>query len=408
MKYDFVIIGAGIAGCSTAYFLNKKSKNLKILLIDRNKDVAIGASGTAGGFLSPLLGKPNKFKDLVSKALIFSIDFYKDIAHEFILNKGVLRIPKDEEDKEKFFSYMQFTEFDYELKGGGAFFKIGSRVNSYEMCRTLSKNSDKRFNYEVKHIKYSGKTWSINDEIESENLILTTGADVSLIGENYFNIRAVWGQRIDVKTSTCIPFNYHKECSVSYGKEIKGEKSSYKVSIGATHHRFNCNKDICNYCLKIPNMNNCTQFGYTKEVNNNDTKKLLELANDIIELKDVEVLSTKIGARASSADYFPMVGGLISSRKTVNKFPYIIHGTHVQSNRYERYENLFVLNGVGGRGFVLSPYLAKNLADFILDKKELSDEVTVDRLFTKWVRSKKAKEYFEKNIENKKDKNERF
>ena len=44
-EYDYVIIGAGIAGCSLAYFLKKYSKS--ILLIDRNSNVAFGASGAA-------------------------------------------------------------------------------------------------------------------------------------------------------------------------------------------------------------------------------------------------------------------------------------------------------------------------------------------------------------------------
>jgi tRNA 5-methylaminomethyl-2-thiouridine biosynthesis bifunctional protein len=77
-EYDYVIIGAGIAGCSLAYFLSKYSKS--ILLIDRNSNVAFGASGAAGAFLSPLLGKPNDFKDLIAKSLIFSTNFYKNLS----------------------------------------------------------------------------------------------------------------------------------------------------------------------------------------------------------------------------------------------------------------------------------------------------------------------------------------
>jgi len=392
MIYDYVIVGAGIAGCSTAYFLNEKDDTKEILILDRNSDVAVGASGTAGAFLSPLLGKPNHFKTLVNTALKFSTQLYKNIAQEFIINKGVLRIPKDEEDKQKFCSYMEFNDFDYELKEEGAFFPIGSKVNSYDVCKVLSKKANKKFNYEVKHIKYKGEFWLINDEIKTKKLILTTGADVSLIGEYYFNIRAVWGQRIDIKTSTCISFNLHKECSISVSKKLKDDQGMYQTTIGATHHRFNCNKEVCNYCLKIANMNNCTSFGYTKEVNNTDTKKLLELASDIMELKDVEVINTKIGARASSVDYFPMVGELINAKDSINKFPYIMHGTNVKKERLEYYDNLYVLNGVSGRGFVLSPYLAKQLVDNIVDKKELDDKITVHRLFTKWVRTKKAKE----------------
>jgi len=396
MTYDYVIVGAGIAGCSTSYFLNEKDSTKKILLIDRNSDVAVGASGTAGAFLSPLLGKPNKLKNLVNEALEFSTNFYKNIANNFIINKGVLRIPKDEEDKKKFYSYMEFNDFDYELKEDGAFFPIGSKLNSQEICKILSKDSDKKFDYEVEHINFSQNIWTINDEIKTKNLILTTGADISLIDEYYFNIRAVWGQRIDVQTSTCISYNLHKECSVSVSEKIPDIDDLYKTTIGATHHRFNCDKEVCNYCLKIPNMNNCTSFGYTKEVNNSDTKKLLKLASDILDLKDVKVINTKIGARASSIDYFPMVGKLINTQKTINKFPYIINGTNVQKERLEYYDNLYVLNGVSGRGFVLSPYLARELANLIVDKKELSKEITINRLFKKWVRTKKAKEIISK------------
>ena len=73
-EFENVIIGAGIAGCSIAHFLKKYSNS--ILLIDKNEDVAFGASGAAGAFLSPLLGKSNPFKELVTKALIFFFFFY--------------------------------------------------------------------------------------------------------------------------------------------------------------------------------------------------------------------------------------------------------------------------------------------------------------------------------------------
>ncbi len=65
MTYDYVIVGAGIAGCSVAYFLHEKEPTKKILILDRHSDIAHGASGAAGAFLSPLLGKPNKLKNLV-------------------------------------------------------------------------------------------------------------------------------------------------------------------------------------------------------------------------------------------------------------------------------------------------------------------------------------------------------
>jgi len=380
-NYDYVVIGAGIAGCSVAHFL----KEDKVLLLDRFDDVAQFASGAAGGFLSPLLGKPNKFKELITTSLKFAIDFYKEIDEELIVQKGVLRVPKDDEDRLKFDVYKNFFDFECEEKEEGFFFKIGSQVFSYDMCKKMTSDIEKIFNYDVKHIFKEEEFWIINDEIRTKNLIFTTGADISLINEEYFNIRAVWGQRIDISTTSCIEFNYHKECSISTSYD-KLSNDLYKVSVGATHHRFDNDLERKYEVFKDPSLLNLEQIGYTEDLYKKDTSELLVKANDILQLNDVKVLKTYFGPRASSFDYFPIVGNIINSKETLNMFPYLKNGTPVKNDRFSRYDNLYVLNGVGGRGYVLSPYLAKRLVDFIKDGIPLDEEITSDRLFKKWVR----------------------
>ncbi len=374
--YDYIIVGAGIAGCSTAYFLSKYSKN--ILLIDRNIDVAIGASGAAGAFLSPLLGKPNKFKDLVTKSLKFSTKFYLDEISSDIKNCGVVRIPKNKEDEKKFQSYIPFMDFEYEKKDGGYFFPIGSQVNSYNICKFLSKDVKKLRAYEINDIRKEGDIWILNDEIFCKNLILTSGADTKLIDEEYFKLRAVWGQKIDVLTSTKTTVNYHKTCSLSNSTFCE-EKQKNLVSIGATHNRVDVALDDKN------------QEYLALNLVSEDTKKLLDLANDIKVLEDVEVLDIKLGARAASMDYFPMVGKLVNSQETLKKHPHFIHGTFVKDENLSFYDNLFVLNGLGGRGFVLAPYLAKQLVEFIVNNKDLDDDIKTNRLFKRWVKKQEVK-----------------
>ena len=382
MKYDFIIVGGGITGCSVAHHLSKEFKN--ILLVDRNSSVAAGASGAAGAFLSPLLGKPNKLKDLITEALKYSVNFYKQNTKEHIINKGVLRLSKNQQDEKKFKSYIPYLDFEYKLKEDGYFFEIGSKVDSVKICEFLSKDIEKRFNLEVEKIEFKNDTWILNETIETKNLILTTGADITLIKEDYFKMRPVWGQRIDIETTTEVPYNYHKECSISSSQKLPNNK--YLVSIGATHNRYNCDHKICSYCLKIPNISDKPRFTCDNSVSQNDTKKLITMSKDILDLKDINLLNIRIGARASSVDYFPMVGELIDSKQTLLKYPYIKKGSKVPSSDYTRYKNLYVLNGVGGRGFVLSPFLAKQLVDNIVLEKEIDSNITTDRLFQRWAR----------------------
>ena len=361
-SYEYIIVGAGISGCSTAYELSKHSDS--ILIIDKNSGIAQGASGAAGAFLSPLLGKPNLFKDLVSKSLEYSTKFYKKNFLTHINNCGTTRIPQNEKDEKKFQEYIPYMDFPYIKEKEGYFFPIGSVVDSSNVCKSMIHSSliEKKFNYEVISIENVNGMWIINNEIQAQNIIFTTGSDVSLIDQFYLNIRGVWGQRIDISTTSSFAHNYHKACSISQSKILNKEK--YFVSIGATHHR---NKEDIRNTLE-------------------NTNELLNKANDIKKLKDVEVLNHYIGARACSNDYFPVVGSIIDSKKTLEEFPYLINGTHVESKRFSRVKNGYILTGLGGRGFVLAPYLAKLLVENIINNKEIESGISVDRLFKREVK----------------------
>ena len=382
--YENIIIGAGIAGCSLGYFLRKKTDS--VLLIDKNEDVAFGASGAAGAFLSPLLGKPNLFKDLVTNSLIYSTNFYKEHFSKDIINCGTCRIPKNDEDSKKFNSYSEFMDFEYEILDNGYFFKIGSVVNSYNICKKLSTNLEKKFDYVVDKISKEDAFWVINDELKCKNIFLTTGANVDLLMEDYVDIRAVWGQKIDILSSSEVLINYHKDCSLSISKKI-GEKNF--ISIGATHNRFSENMDDTSFNLSLKNINKIEHNEKTLRYINEDNKRLLAKANDIKKLNDVQIIDIKIGARSSSVDYFPIVGSLVDSKKSIQMYPHIKNGSFIKDDKLLLHENFFILNGLGGRGFVLSPYLANELVNGIYDNKELSSDITSHRMFKRWVKRKK-------------------
>ena len=358
--YDHIIIGAGIAGSSIAYELNKYTNN--ILIIEKEDQIAPGASGAAGGLMSPLLGKPNKFKTLVNDALKYSTNFYKSNIPNHINQCGTLRIPKDKNDEKKFQEYIPFIDMPYKIEQGGCFFPEASVVNSHEICKALIGLINIHYNQEVKTIQYNDNIWNIDNKYYTKNLVLATGASSMLVDEFYLNIRAIWGQRIDISTTSCINYNYHKECSVTVSSKIN--ENLNKLSIGATHHRF---------------VND-------KKIDKNDTYILLQRASDIVKLNDIKVINEYAGARAASVDYFPIVGKIIDSQKTLEEFPYLKNGTNVQLNRFTRYDNLYILNGVGGRGFVFAPYLAKQLCDLIINNIEVQEEINTNRLFKREVK----------------------
>lgn len=62
--YDVVVVGAGISGLSTVYWLNQEDPNLKIALIEKNR-VGFGASGRNAGFIT--CGSVEHFNRMISK-----------------------------------------------------------------------------------------------------------------------------------------------------------------------------------------------------------------------------------------------------------------------------------------------------------------------------------------------------
>lgn len=63
-SYDAIIIGAGISGLSTAYWLNKEDPSLKIAIIEKSR-LAFGASGRNAGFIT--CGSVEHFNRMINK-----------------------------------------------------------------------------------------------------------------------------------------------------------------------------------------------------------------------------------------------------------------------------------------------------------------------------------------------------
>src|SRR3989344_374679 len=63
-NYDVVIVGAGISGLSTAYWLNQEDPSLKIAIVEKNR-LGFGASGRNAGFVT--CGSVEHFNRLISK-----------------------------------------------------------------------------------------------------------------------------------------------------------------------------------------------------------------------------------------------------------------------------------------------------------------------------------------------------
>ncbi len=364
--YDVIVVGAGIAGCSSAYFL--KQKGLKVLVLDRAGVATAGGSAAAGAFVSPKIGKGSTLQKLTNEAFEFAKDFYREHFPDHFKQTGVVRIPKDDEDAQKFFEYEQYDtssrqwleeerlrEIGIKKSKDSFLFNEAGVCDAPKMCKALLEGID-YVQYNVKSLNYEDERWTIG-EYKAKKLILATGYENKFFDMRYMGVKGTWGSRGDYETKLNLDVSMHKKISVS--ANIDGI-----VKIGATHEK---------------EVNACVKCGA------DPLKELFSTASEMVDTSDFKLKEIYCGMRSGSKDYFPLVGSVIDVPSMLEEHPKLVRGERLKE-KPKKMENLYVLNGLGGRGFVFAPLLGKMLAENIVEGKEIDSRVNPDRLFLKWCR----------------------
>ena len=373
--FDFAIIGAGISGACMAHHLDKLGKS--VIVIEKDK-IASGGSGAAGAFLSPKLASNSPYTSFINNSFEFSIKFYKDNFSKFLKSDGILRILKSQNDIDKCrlyedvlpknFTYLKADDIKVVKKDvsnfGGYFFKDGAVVDSVGVIKAMLKDIDVVDSVHVENFDYIDGYYKIGD-ISAKGIVFCVGNTQDFKQLEYLRLKNIYGHRIDVKTSTILPFHLHKSCSISASHDGL-------VHIGATH---------------IPN------YRYDKNIDCDvEISKMIDLAKSYLEFDGFEVKKINFGVRNSSLDFFPVLGGVIDVKKTLEKYPYIKKGSKVPKEKYIYYPNQFVHSGLGARGFVLAPITSKILAEHICTHCDIPKRLETQRLFIKFAKKQKLKE----------------
>lgn len=364
--YDVIVIGAGIAGCSSAYFL--KEKGLNLLVLDRDGIAKRGGSAAAGAFFSPKIGKGSSLQSLTNEAFEFAKEFYLEHFPEHFKQTGVVRIPKDEKDAQSFVEYEKYDNSQRQWIDESALKALGIKraaesflfdeagvCDAPKMCEAFLREID-FVKYEVKSLAYDEGIWSVGNYTASK-LILATGYENRFFDMRYMGVKGTWGTRGDYESALNLPVSMHKKISVS--ANVDGI-----VKIGATHEK---EVSSCVACGEKP------------------LQGLFEIASEMVDTSDFKLKEIFCGMRAGSKDYFPLVGSVIDVQEMLEQEPKLVRGAKLKDAPLHM-DNLYVCNGLGGRGFVFAPLMAKMLAENIVEGKPIDKRVNPDRLFLKWCR----------------------
>lgn len=378
--YDIAIIGAGINGCSISYEFMQEGK--RVLLLDKD-GIASGGSGAAGAFISPKFSKSGELREMLDCAFSYSINYYKTNFPNSFQASQLLHISKDDKDDAMLHEYKKNSPFalkeaslevinslTLEAKKRENVSLEAGIVNAKSVCFEMSRGVE-FLNEKVKSLRFENNVWYINEKYRAKEVVLATGAYEKIIKEPYLEVRGIWGHRIDVQTTTKNPYSLHQFVSISKSMEKDGKNL---LAIGATHNiHYHPDKNREAYDVE------------------KGRAELLNKASHTMLLKDVKIINDYVGLRSGSVDYMPLLGSLIDAKKSIERCGNRLNDKRISYDEFIYHPNLYIINGSGGYGFVLAPYLAKILKDYIIYDKKIDKNISPARYFARWARRNNLK-----------------
>ncbi len=390
---SIAIIGAGIAGATLAHKLQKRG--VDVTLLDRHAKPAQETSSNPAALISPKLALGNDPYDrLLSLSYLQAVRYYNQFNDLWLNPKGVLNIAKDDENQKyldainshfkenlgwgNLFSAINKdeinTKWSLKTKHNGLYFPQAGSIATTSLISQLC-DGIKYIKAEVAGLKRSGDNWQIEDV--DGNIITNTDAVVLACGLNSYGTLNDEQSPLTPNRGqiSIIDDNFAEHLpSLSFGHyltaQFEGENGEKQRIIGASHTRIEHSE--ISEISKIGG-NNWQKF------DDGDEDTQLDALGKLTGKVQTPV-GYKTGLRATTIDHMPIVGklGCAEKIKSLPKnrqkiFPCELDQSH-------RQKNMFIMAGLGARGYQLAPLLAEILASQIVDEPLPADSDIIDAI----------------------------
>jgi len=344
MKVDYIIVGFGLAGMAFTHELDKAHKSFVVIDDFENRPNRI-----VGGMYNPIILKRFTPAWKSHEMWQYSLTFYQGLENKFQKNyiktfeiNRILNSVQEQNDwmvasdKTIMSEYMRPEILNLDINGIHAPFGFGQLTN-------VGRVEGENLLLDYKEYLINQEQF-INKTFEYEHLIIRNNK------VQYLNIEAstiVFSEGSKIHNN---PFFKHLPM-----REAKGEMLLIEVP------NLNIDFTIKSGVFMVPFGGNQFVVGATYNWDDKSLNQTEEATNELTEKLDrflklpYKIIGSRVGIRPTVKDRRPLIG------------------------KHPNYPNLAVLNGLGTRGIIIAPYIAKELYNHLEKGQKLQDEMNCNR-----------------------------
>lgn len=351
------IIGAGIAGCTTAYVL--ATHGFKVQIFERNHEIANEASGNPSGLLYPRLSGAEAESKFAYSAYLYSLDFYQalDLPADAIQFSGLLQLGFNARERERITKVAKL--FPTEMAT-----KVSAKVAS-ELAGIPCEH-EALFLSQAAYIQPKAICSAL---LQHKNISLFTLSKINNLLKNndlfeiYSDDKMISHADIVVITNA----NQAQQLLPNHSLEtiqVRGQLTQ----LNATAMSKKLKMPICTDGYLIPAMQNQHTLGATfsldaspEIIDEDHVENLnkLKLMSDILhQALQAQACGGRVAFRCASKDHMPLVGQLIDANALSLSPP----RPSASPKILPWVKNLYLNIGHGSHGFCSAPLAAKLLA----------------------------------------------
>lgn len=357
LRTELLVIGAGLAGASAAFFLGM---DRQVMIVDQSGPAA-GASGAAAGLINPLPGRRARPVWRMREALEALHVLFEEIGDDVRFpDAGILRPAADREQAQRFIDstalhpdlsvWMEEPDVamrwpDIRAPHGALHVADAGAVSIPALCSRLTRRADVHWGWTFANLREEGRVVNArfvtpdgNVEVAADHVVMAVGANTgNFIQTRGLNLHPVKGQVITVELEARLPDDQPQLAGSGFvvlerrRTDEPSSKPSHRLILGSTYeHGFTDEHPTAEATAQI--------IGKTKQL--------------MPALESARVVDARAGIRMTvPGTRLPMIGPIPDHRRT------------------------WVFSGLGTKGLLMAPLIARKLNSWILDPRLIPHEL---------------------------------